>query len=74
MSELIFSTVAKLIKSAMSDAPNDPDLVAALYSLVAKPLRLCNRQCDSIHIEKKYASLVMNSEAKGEIRKDIQKR
>lgn len=72
MSKLVFSTVAKEIKNAMSEKMSDPDLIRSLYDIVAKPADLPCRQSGGIPVDKKTASNIMNRKSGGNVLTDIQ--
>jgi len=72
MSKLVFSTVAKEIKNAMSEKMSDPDLIRSLYDIVAKPADLPCRRSGGIPVDKKTASNIMNRKSGGNVLTDIQ--
>lgn len=71
MSELVFATIAKEIKSAFKKRISNPDLIMVLYDSVAVPVGLKNKNKDVIVINKGTASKIMNRQKGGEIREDI---
>lgn len=71
MEELVLATYVKALKEAFTENVANDELITLLYSSVAEPLGLLNRNGDPIDCSKTQASYIMNRQKGGNALKVI---